>query len=233
MVLIIKHKCKLYKRYKYDIWGLCYIKTHNFYKNWLIRFFFKLYKEAEMYRYERMKKYIYRLDIFKRKARRRKLSLRFLSLRLAKLYFLTLKDYQFRVLFKRASKLDGNLENNYCLLLEGRILSLFYRTNFMSNFFEIIQFIRQKNILIDGKKTSIHLNYSVPLYSLISFNSKFRFRIKRNLFKRLKNRLVLFNTPRFLFVSYFFFFGCLCKMPSYKDLVYPIGIDLYRLSGYN
>jgi len=180
-----------------------------------------------------MRKYIYRIDVIKPKKKRRKLSRRFLTLRLARLYFLTLKDYQFRAFFRKASKLDGNLENNYCLLLECRILSLFYRTNFMPNFFEIIQFIRRKNVIIDGKYKSMHLNAHVPIYSFISFNPKYKTRIIKNLYKRLCAKAILFNAPKFLFVSYFFFFACLFKMPCRQDLVYPVGVDLYRLTGYN
>jgi len=105
MVFLVRHTSKLYKRYKHDIWGLCFLKTHGFYKSWLLRFFFKLYKEAETRRYERMRKYIYRIDVIKPRAKARKMSGRFLTLRLARLYFLTLQDYQFRALFKKSKQI--------------------------------------------------------------------------------------------------------------------------------
>jgi hypothetical protein len=206
---------------------------HSFYKSWLLRFFYRLHKDVETRRYERIRKYIYRIDIVKPRKKRRKISQRFLTLRLARLFFLTLKDYQFRALFKKASKLDGNLEHNYCLLLECRLISLFYRTNFMSNFFEIIQFVRRKNVLIDGRYTFTHLNASVPIYSFLSFSPKYKKRVKKSLRQRLLAKAILFNTPKFLFVSYLFFFACLSKMPCKQDLVYPVGVDLYRLTGYN
>jgi len=233
MIFLVRHTSKLYRRYRHDIWGLCFLRMHSFYKSWLLRFFFRLYKEAETRKYERMRKYIYRIDVIKPRKKRRKLSERFLTLRLARLYFLTLKDYQFRALFKKASKLDGNLEHNYCLLLECRLLSLFYRTNFMSNIFEITQFVKRRNVLIDGVYTFTHLNAAVDIYSFISFCPTYKKRIRKNLYKRLRAKAILFNAPKFLFVSYFFFFACLCKMPSKRDLVYPVGVDLYRLTGYN
>jgi hypothetical protein len=87
-------------------------------KSWLLRFFYRLYSLAEERKYQRLRRYIYRIDIISHTKRRRKFNKRFLSLRVARLYFITLKDYQFRSLFRRASKCDGNLESNYCLLLD-------------------------------------------------------------------------------------------------------------------
>jgi hypothetical protein len=60
---------------------------------------------------QRARRYIYRIDIITHTVKKRRKNMRFLSLRLARLYFITLQDYQFRSIFRRASKLDGNLDN--------------------------------------------------------------------------------------------------------------------------
>jgi ribosomal protein S4 len=255
MVIFIKHRFCYYRRFEHDIWGLCLLDLkssnkdkNNFFfekkkkennndvmwapKSWLLRFFFRLYSAAVERRYQRLRRYIYRIDIITHTIKRRKFNKRFVSLRIARLYFLTLKDYQFRSLFRRASKLDGNLESNYCLLLECRIMAIFYRTNFLSNIFEILQFIKAGNVYINFKKAT-YVNSSVTNIARITCSSNSIKRLRSNLKKRLKYQIILFNTPKFLFVSYFFFFAYLCKLPKRKDFVYPFSLDIQRITGYN
>lgn len=289
MVIFIKHRYYFYRRFEYDIWGLCLLdmKISNKFKNsyffdklsqeeelsdkilkfkqklkkkfkfnlkknsslvdtfkkkqeniqwatksWLLRFFFRLYTSALERRYERSRRYIYRIDLITHIKKRRKFNKRFLSLRIARLYFLTLKDYQFRSLFRRASKLDGNLEQNYCLLLECRIMAIFYRTNFLCNIFEIIQFVKAGYVFINFKIIK-HINAPISNTSYITCSKNTISRLRSNLIKRLKFQLILFNTPRFLFISYFFFFAYLCKLPKKRDFVYPFSLDIQRITGYN
>lgn len=201
-------------------------------KSWLLRFFYRLFSIAEDRKYQRLRRYIYRIDIITHTKRRRKFNKRFLSLRVARLYFLTLKDYQFRSLFRRASKLDGNLESNYCLLLECRVMAIFYRTNFLWNIFEILQFIKAGHVFIDLKRAR-HVNSSISNLSRINCSKKSIPRLRHFLIKRLENQIILFNTPKFLFVSYYFFFAYICKLPMKKDFVYPFSLDIQRITGYN
>jgi hypothetical protein len=56
--------------------------------------------------------------------------------------------------------------------------------------------------------------------------------IRYHLYKRLSLRSILFNTPRFLFISFKFWAAFLIKKPKRKDLIYPISIDIQRISGY-
>jgi ribosomal protein S4 len=258
MVIFVKHRFCYYRRFEHDIWGLCLLdlKSSNEYldinifntkiinkkkinkiinwapKSWLLRFFYRLYTSALERKHQRLRRYIYRIDIITHLKRRRKFNKRFVSLRVARLYFLTLKDYQFRSLFRRASKLDGNLENNYCLLLECRIMAIFYRTNFLCNIFEIIQFIKAGNVFINFKKV-LHINSSISNISRITCSRHTIKRLRLHLKNRLKHQIMLFNTPKFLFISYYFFFAYLCKLPKKKDFVYPFSLDIQRITGYN
>lgn len=179
-----------------------------------------------------MRRYIYRIDIITHTKKRRKFNKRFLSLRIARLYFLTLKDYQFRSLFRRASKLDGNLESNYCLLLECRVMAIFYRTNFLHNIFEILQFIKAGHVYIDYKKAT-YVNNTISNTSRITCSKESIDRLRLLLKRRLDSQIILFNTPKFLFISYFFFFAYLCRLPIKKDFVYPFSLDIQRITGYN
>jgi ribosomal protein S4 len=164
--------------------------------------------------------------------RRRKFDDRFISLRLARLYFITLQDYQFRRLFRISSKKDGNLENNYCLMLECRLISIFYRTNFMSNIFEIIKFVKFGLVLFDFKKFK-YVNNVINKFSFITCAIELVKKLKKQLYIRVKSQSILFNTPKFLFISYTFFYAYLRKLPIKKDFVYPFRLDIQRITGYN
>lgn len=135
MVLTIKHKFTIYRRFEQDIWGYCYTDDRCEYiysnakkygragrkarplklnfgdvyklKSPYLRFFYKLWWERRKLAYRRKRRYVYCFDSPTAFRRRRKFNWRFVSIRLTRLYFLTFQDYQFRKLFRRASKMDG------------------------------------------------------------------------------------------------------------------------------
>lgn len=123
------------------------------------------------------------------------------------------------------------MEINYCHFLECRLLAVIYRLNFINSPFEIIRFIRDGNVFLDFKKVS-YVNFPIPIGKFITINKLLESRIKSFLKRRLRFKAVLFNIPRFLFVSYKFMFAYLYKYPSKKDLIYPIPIDIQRITGY-
>lgn len=102
----------------------------------ILSFFYKLYRLKAKIRHFRNKRLVYRFHgpIFQRK--RKKFNLRFISIRLTRLFFLTFQDYQFRRLFRRAIKLDGNFEVNYLRFLECRVLSIVYKLIILMTFFD-------------------------------------------------------------------------------------------------
>jgi ribosomal protein S4 len=73
-----------------------------------------------------------------------------------------MQNYQFRSMFARANKADGNLNINYSYLLEGRSLCIYYRSLFAASLSESLRFIRSGNFTIDG---SFILSYNalIPL----------------------------------------------------------------------
>lgn len=248
MVLTIKHKFTLYRRFEVDIWGFCfssleclkserkkYIKSLSdlyLIRSPYLKFFYKLYYERARYRNFVNKRLVYRFHgpMFRR--RRKKFNLRFISIRLTRLYFLTFQDYQFRSLFRRAAKLDGNFEVNYTRLLEGRLLAIIYRLNYTHNIFWILRFIKTKyNVFINYKPVNM-VNYTVPLGQLIIINSKWWNLFDWNLKLRLKRKALLFNRPKFLFISYKCHFAYVMRPPYKKDIIYPFYIDVQRISGY-
>ena len=131
----------------------------------------------------------------------------------------------------KARKLTGDLESNYCHLLEGRLLPLFYRTNFLSNIFKTISFIKDSNVFLNLININ-YVNFLVKISTFITFNKKYIKKIKYQMNQRIKINAVLFNTPKFLFISFRFWFCFFFRKPVKKDLVYPISIDIQRITGY-
>jgi ribosomal protein S4 len=178
-----------------------------------------------------MRRYVYRIDIIEKFTFKKSYDKRFLSIRLTRLYFLTFQDYQFRQLFKLAGKMDGNLEENYIHFLEGRLLSIVYRMNFIFDIFECMRVIKEKYIYVNFVN-KIQFNKCIKVGDFISIKSKYLDFIKFNCDIRSESEAFLFNIPQFLFVSYYFFFAFLLYKPRRKELVYPISLDIQRITGY-
>jgi len=235
MILLIKKKGDYYRRFKLDIWGLSFVDEKNSEKNykrsWLLRFFLKIYKKKIERWWKNRRRYIYRIDIIDIAKKIKKWNKKWLSIRLCRLYFLTLQDHQFRNMFKLASKLTGNLGSNYCYLLECRTITLLYRTNFLVNIFNCIRFVKRRRLFINNKPLNF-VNATVPVGCMITPQRIWHDWMRYHLYKRLTLRSILYNTPRFLFISFRFWLVFLMKRPKRKDLIYPISIDIQRISGY-
>jgi len=177
-----------------------------------------------------MKKFVYRIDVINPRKSKKMFKKRFLSLRLVKLFFLTLKYRHFRNIAYRAAEQDGLFQNNFCSLLEGRLVSMVYRSNFIYNMFEAIAYVKKgvrvNNILIN------YVNYIFRIGDLLTFDPASLIKFKFNFIKRFKTQSILFNTPRYMFVNYKLFFAFMEKQPQNKDLVYPIKLDIYRATAY-
>lgn len=156
---------------------------------------------------------------------------RFLSIRLTRLFFITLQDHQFRALFKRASKADGNMDENYCFLLEGRAIMILYRTLFVSNPFEAIRFIKNGLFYYDRQKIR-SIDYLIYPGKFFHILPNIIDRVRNYIRIRAKSKATLFNIPKFMFISFLMITGFLLNKPKRKFLVYPINIDIQRITGY-
>lgn len=156
---------------------------------------------------------------------------RFITLRLVKLFYLTLKYKQFRTYAQIASRRDGFFQFNYCYFIEGRLISLIYRTNFIISMFEIIEYIKRGSVIVNGKVLS-YVNANVNIGDIVSFNNVDILKFRLNFIKRFRTQGFIFNTPRYLFVSYKLFFAFMERQPSDNDIAFPIKLDMYRATGY-
>lgn len=197
----------------------------------IIDFFYKSYLRRQEQRFKSRRRYIYRLDIIQKEVRRKKLKYRFVSLRLIRLFYITISYRQFRQLARAMRSKAGLFEENYLLALEGRLSSYLYRTSLVANPFQCIQLVQQGQLLVNFKQQR-YITYRVPLHTLVTFTGVGKRIIYLTLMARLAKRRSLFNPPRYMFVSYSFLFSYMKRPPRQADLVFPVAIDIYRASGY-
>jgi len=129
-----------------------------------------------------------------------------------------------------AAARDGLFQNNFCSLLEGRLVSMLYRTNFIYNMFEAVSYAK-KGVLINNVLIN-YVNYIFGVGDILTFYPNLRAKFRFNLFKRFKTQSILFNTPRYMFVNYKLFFAFMEKQPQNLDITYPIKLDIYRATAY-
>ncbi len=130
-----------------------------------------------------------------------------------------------------AAEKDGLFQQNFCSLLEGRLASIIYRTNFIFSMFEVISFIKAGNVLVNNVLIN-YVNYVARVGDFLTFLYNVRAKFRLNFIKRFKTQTILFNTPRYMFVSYKLFFAFMEKQPMDNDLIYPIKLDIYRATAY-
>jgi len=197
----------------------------------LTDFFFNLFLLKQDNKYDRVKRYIYRVDLINPLSRRKPMKSSFVSLRLVRLFYLTLKYKQFRLFSSRASKKDGFFQSNYCFLLEGRLLPVLYRASFIRSIFEIIDNIKNGTILVNKGVVSF-VNAPLRVGDFVSLGLLDLNKVRNNFLRRLALKGFVFNVPRFLFVNYKFFFVIMERLPLDNDLAFPVKIDIYRAIGF-
>jgi len=90
--------------------------------------------------------FIYEMRFYPRKIKKYKTKPQFLTLRVTKLFYIIYSYRQLKNLCKKAKRQVGIFEQNYLLLMECKLPSFIYRTSFIPNMFESIDFIKSSNI---------------------------------------------------------------------------------------
>lgn len=229
------HKCFVYPKFLKDLWTLGLLgvlKTNRRLYKRVTKFFFnKREKGRSLWKYLRSR-YAYRLDLLQEKEKKRLPKKGFATIRLVKFFYLILSYHHFKAMARAARKKDGFFEGHYCLALEGRLLNFIYRTGFVASLFEALAVVRQRWCTVD-RKLKRHPNEKVQLYKLLAFHPLVKKRAYFDLWVRLCiNRRSLFNSPRYMFLSYWFLFAFMFQYPYKKDLALPKFIDIYRATGY-
>lgn len=229
MVLSCSHRMGVYRRFDCDVWGLSYSNFVRIFK--VNKYFYNRFLVKEENRINKTRRYVYRIDIISPRIFKKRLKDIFASLRLVRLFFLTLTYRQFRKMANKAAAKDGNFESNYCTALEGRLVSMVYRSNLLYNMFEILQFVKRENVLVNNVLVN-YVNASVKVGTFMNFGLKTVKRFRSSMYKRFQTSSVLFNTPRFIYISYKLFFSIFERQPQERDLIYPFKLDIYRATAY-
>jgi ribosomal protein S4 len=166
-----------------------------------------------------------------RRIDKKRLKKRFASIRIVRLYYVTLKYKHFRILAKLASQQDGFFQRNFCYHLECRLISVIYRSQVVHNIFSSIYFVKKGTILINRILVRLP-NAKIAIGDfIILLLHKYSF-FKENIIKRLKTRGIFFSNPRYMFVSYKMGLISVLRYPQERDLAFPIKFNIYRASGY-
>jgi hypothetical protein len=88
------------------------------------------------------------------------------------------------------------------------------------------------NVLVDYKP-SLNVNYMVKPFQIIQLLPSLKDKIRNNFIFRLRNNMVYFNTPRYVFVNSKLMFALIYCNPKLRDLSFPILLDIYRLNDLN
>lgn len=113
MTLLVRHRFAHYRRFELDIWGVCFNdarakKINKFtnekelaikVKSPYFKFFYKLWAKRRLVLEARKKRYVYRLDMLPPDRPKKIFNARFLSIRLTRLYFITLQDHHLEIYY--------------------------------------------------------------------------------------------------------------------------------------
>lgn len=70
-------------------------------------------------------------------------------------YYGNITEKQFRNTFKAATRIKGDVSENFVGLLESRLDIVVYRANFVPTVFAARQFVNHKHVLVNGKSVNI------------------------------------------------------------------------------
>jgi hypothetical protein len=235
MVLTLKHRIRYYRRFRTDIWGLKLLSYTSNLKKFkrITKIFLKWYIERQLRRKQMFQRFIYRIDVVRPRRKYRYIKKRFLTLRIVKLFYLTLTYKNFNKIAFIASKKDGSFANHFFLALEGRLICFLYRTTFVSNMFESLRYVKSSFVTLN-KKIFNFVNQPVSLFVILSFHPSIKKKVYYDFCRRIVfEKRSLFNPPNYLFVSYWFLFAFMLKMPLERNFVKTTkSLDYFRATGF-
>jgi|SRR6266498_4958061 len=107
---------------------------------------------------------------FKKKKKRKK---NYIRPKILYNYYFTLRRKNFRKLLFKAKRRYGFFEENYFTFIEGRLFMLVYRSNFVSNLFQLKFIINKGVFLVNGKKR-YHSNFNVKIGEIVQVDFKYK-----------------------------------------------------------
>ena len=90
-----------------------------------------------------------------------------------KFYYGNISEKQFHNTFKLASKMKGDVSENFIGALESRLDAIVYRANFVPTVFAARQFVNHKHVLVNGKAVNIP-SYRLKVGDVVQIREKSR-----------------------------------------------------------
>ncbi len=230
MPKLIKYRFKLYKRFELDVWGL--LNSNPVFGHPVVRFFQESYRYRAERAKQRFRQFIYRIDVINPDKTHKRRKWKFVSMQLVRLFYRGINQRKVFSFSRLASSSLGLWVNNFLLLIESRVSTILYRLNWVPNILFLKQFLGHKNVII-GFKTPLTVNHLIKPFQLINLLPVVATKVRENMIFRLKNNLIYFNTPRYIFTNSKFMFACVYRKPDLKDIFFPVLLDIYRLNDIN
>lgn len=230
MPKLIKYQFKLYKRFELDVWGL--LNSNPVFGHPVVRFFQDSYRYRAERAKQRFRQFIYRIDIINPDKSYKRKKWKFVSMQLVKLFYKGVNQRKIYRFSRFASSSFGLWVDNFLLLIESRVSTLLYRVNWIPNILFLSQFLAHGSITIDFKVPKT-INFMVKPFQVVQPAPFTKNKIYLNLLTRLKNNMVYFNTPRYIFMNSKIMFTCIFCNPTLRDISFPVLLDIYRLNDMN
>ena len=92
----------------------------------------------------------------------------FIDIRLAHKFYIIYTLKNLRRIIKKAKKKDGLFELNLILLMECKLPSFLYRSSFLPNMFESIQYVKGGNVAVN-KIFNSFIFFSINIMDVVTF----------------------------------------------------------------
>lgn len=131
-------------------------------------------------------------------------------------------EKQFRLTFEKASKLTGNINENFLKLLETRLDNTIYRLGFAASRDKARQLVTHGHFLVNGKKVNIP-SYQVKTGDIVSVKESSK---RSKLFSELSEKLKKAKSPSWLNIEAASLSGKVLHEPKKDDLIVNINPSL-------
>jgi len=230
MPKLIKYQFKLYKRFELDVWGL--LSSNPNFGHPVVKFFQDSYRYRAERAKQRFRQFIYRIDIINPDKTHKRKKWKFVSMQLVRLFYKGINQRKVFKFSRVSSAVAGLWVNNFLLLVESRISTFLYRVNWVSNILYLNQFVSHGSVIVDNKVPR-NSNFAIKPFQIVKLLPRIAVKIRMDFINRLKNNMLYFNTPRYIFLNSKIMFACIYNNPHLRDISFPVLLDIYRLNDMN
>lgn len=197
----------------------------------IAKFFFHVKRRKLLIKIKQNERFIYNYTDKHEPKRKRIKNKRFVAVRMAKFFFMTLNFRQFQRISRKAMGQLGSYGSNLLLLLEARLNSFVYRAGFFYSTYRATYFIKL-GIFAHDRKIISYSNSTVGVGSMVTVIPEFHFYIRYVNYRRYQETNLLFAHPKYMYVLSFLFCAYMERRPIKQDMVYPITIDIARMANF-